>query len=74
MLDETDGLRDTGEREAAAGSIDEGYGEVSEFIDKSSIDLTRDRTCSNTRKSCHLPISLIFFRFLARNATFTLLL
>ena len=38
-MDETDGLRDTGEREAAAGSIDEGYGEVSEFIDKSSIDL-----------------------------------
>ena len=34
-MDETDGLRDTGEREAAAGSIDEGYGEFSEFIDKS---------------------------------------
>ena len=53
-MDETDGLRDTGEREAAAGSIDEGYGEVSEFIDKSSIDLTRDRTCSNARKSCQV--------------------
>ena len=51
-MDETDGLRDTGEREAAAGSIDEGYGEVSEFIDKSSIDLTRYRTRSNAHKSC----------------------
>ena len=50
VMDETDGLRDTGEREAAAGSIDEGYGEVSEFIDKSSIDLTRYRTRSNAHK------------------------
>ena len=45
-MDETDGLRDTGEREAAAGSIDEGYGEVSEFIDKSSIDLSTTHFCN----------------------------
>ena len=53
-MDETDGLRDTGEREAAAGSIDEGYGEFSEFIDRSSIDLTRYRTRSNAHKSCQV--------------------
>ena len=53
-MDETGGLRDTGEREAAAGSIDEGYGEVPEFIHKSSIDLTRYHTRSNATKASRI--------------------